>query len=166
MVSNMKDEYKQKLDDVLSELEIIREWINKDRNKFDVKTKYLISYAVVKASGSIETVFKQIIFDFLVFNARQETSKYLEKMILDSSSNPKTGNMSNMLQNISSEKRNIFDQKVKESDKKDKLNSLVQLRNDFAHGGNINISIDTIITYYDAGRSILDILDDTINENV
>ena len=36
----------------------------------------------------------------------------------------------------------------------------------FAHGGNINISIDTIITYYDAGRSILDILDDTINENV
>ena len=49
-------------------------------------------------------------------------------MILDSSSNPKTGNMSNILQNISSEKRNIFDQKVKESDKKDKLNSLVQLR--------------------------------------
>ena len=166
MVLNMKYEYKQKLDDVLSELEIIREWINKDRNKFDVKTKYLISYAVVKASGTIETVFKQIIFDFLVFNARQETSKYLEKMILDSSSNPKTGNMSNILQNISSEKRNIFDQKVKESDKKDKLNSLVQLRNDFAHGGNINISIDTITTYYDAGRSILDILDDTINENV
>ena len=166
MVLNMKYEYKQKLDDVLSELEIIREWINKDRNKFDVKTKYLISYAVVKASGTIETVFKQIIFDFLVFNARQETSKYLEKMILDSSSNPKTGNMSNILQNISSEKRNIFDQKVKESDKKDKLNSLVQLRNDLAHGGNINISIDTIITYYDAGRSILDILDDTINENV
>ena len=87
-------------------------------------------------------------------------------MILDSSSNPKTGNMSNILQNISSKKRNIFDQKVKESDKKDKLNSLVQLRNDFAHGGNINISIDTIITYYDAGRSILDILDDTINENI
>ena len=77
----MKYEYKQKLDDVLSELEIIRDWINKDRNKFDVKTKYLISYAVVKASGTIETVFKQIIFDFLVFNARQETSKYLEKMI-------------------------------------------------------------------------------------
>ena len=67
MVLNMKYEYKQKLDDVLSELEIIREWINKDRNKFDVKTKYLISYAVVKASGTIETVFKQIIFDFLLY---------------------------------------------------------------------------------------------------
>ena len=53
MVLNMKYEYKQKLDDVLSELEINREWINKDRNKFDVKTKYIISYAVVKASGTI-----------------------------------------------------------------------------------------------------------------
>ncbi|WP_147348510.1 HEPN domain-containing protein [Eubacterium ventriosum] len=160
----MRDEYIQQLDDARQELESIREWINKDRNKFDIKTKYLVSYAVVKASGSIEVVFKKIVFDFLSQNVREETGQYLEKMILDSSCNPNTGNMSNMLQNISGLKRNIFDQQVKESEKKDKLNSLVQLRNDFAHGDNVNISINTVITYYDAGISILNILDNIIGE--
>lgn len=164
MVLNMRDEYIQQLDDARQELESIREWINKDRNKFDIKTKYLVSYAVVKASGSIEVVFKKIVFDFLSQNVCEETGQYLEKMILDSSCNPNTGNMSNMLQNISGLKRNIFDQQVKESEKKDKLNSLVQLRNDFAHGDNVNISINTVITYYDAGISILNILDNIIGE--
>ena len=164
MVLNMRDEYIQQLDDARQELESIREWINKDRNKFDIKTKYLVSYAVVKASGSIEVVFKKIVFDFLSQNVREETGQYLEKMILDSSCNPNTGNMSNMLHNISGLKRNIFDQQVKESEKKDKLNSLVQLRNDFAHGDNVNISINTVITYYDAGISILNILDNIIGE--
>lgn len=164
MVLNMRDEYIQQLDDARQELESIREWINKDRNKFDIKTKYLVSYAVVKASGSIEVVFKKIVFDFLSQNVREETGQYLEKMILDSSCNPNTGNMSNMLQNISGLKRNIFDQQVKESEKKDKLNSLVQLRNDFAHGDNVNILINTVITYYDAGISILNILDNIIGE--
>lgn len=164
MVLNMRDEYIQQLDDARQELESIREWINKDRNKFDIKTKYLVSYAVVKASGSIEVVFKKMVFDFLSQNVREETGQYLEKMILDSSCNPNTGNMSNMLQNISGLKRNIFDQQVKESEKKDKLNSLVQLRNDFAHGDNVNISINTVITYYDAGISILNILDNIIGE--
>lgn len=164
MVLNMRDEYIQQLDDARQELESIREWINKDRNKFDINTKYLVSYAVVKASGSIEVVFKKIVFDFLSQNVREETGQYLEKMILDSSCNPNTGNMSNMLQNISGLKRNIFDQQVKESEKKDKLNSLVQLRNDFAHGDNVNISINTVITYYDAGISILNILDNIIGE--
>ena len=164
MVLNMRDEYIQQLDDARQELESIREWINKDRNKFDIKTKYLVSYAVVKASGSIEVVFKKIVFDFLSQNVREETGQYLEKMILDSSCNPNTGNMSNMLQNISGLKRNIFDQQVKESEKKDKLNSLVQLRNDFAHGDNVNISINTVITYYAAGITILNILDNIIGE--
>lgn len=161
MVLSMRDEYRQQLDDAMQELKSIREWINKDKNKFDIKTKYLVSYAVVKASGSIEVVFKKMVFDFLSFNVRSETSQYLEKMILDSSCNPNTGNM---LQNISTEKRNIFDQRVKESEKKDKLNSLVQLRNDFAHGDNINISIDTVVAYFDAGNSILGILDEVINK--
>ena len=159
----MKDKYVQQFDDVMQELEYIREWINKDKNKFDKKTKYLVAYAVIKASGSLEVVFKNIIFDYLSFNTREATSLYLEKMILDSSCNPNAGNMSNMLQNISSSKRKIFDEKVKESEKKDKLNSLVQLRNDFAHGDSINISIDTVIKYFDAGKSIVYILDEVVN---
>ena len=70
-----------------------------------------------------------------------------------------TGNMSNMLQNISPEWRTLFDQQVKQSGEKDKLNSLVQLRNDFAHGGSILVSIETVIKYFDSAVKILNILD-------
>ena len=71
--------------------------------------------------------------------------------------------MLNMLQNISSEWKKKFDEEVKNSGKKDKINSLVQLRNDFAHGDNITVSIDTVITYYEAARDILHILDSVVS---
>jgi len=59
----------------------------------------------------------------------------------------------------STERREEFDKKVKESGYKDKINSLIQLRNDFAHGDSINVSIDTVITYFDAAVEVLKILD-------
>lgn len=62
-------------------------------------------------------------------------------------------------ENISSEWKTSFDQQVKQSREKDKLNSLVQLRNDFAHGDSISVSIDTVINYFDSGVKILNILD-------
>lgn len=160
----MRDEYTNILLDTELELQGIKNWIDLDRNMFDSKTRYLISYSVIKASGTIEVVFKKIIFDFLVEGSREETNAYLEKMILDSSCNPNTGNMSNMLQSISAEWKAQFDIRVKDSGKKDKINSLVQLRNDFAHGDNIRVSIDTVITYFNAAKDILYILDDVVRD--
>lgn len=160
----MKDDYTNILTDADQELKEIRNWINSGRNMFDSKTRYLISYSVIKASGAIEVVFKKIIFDFLVEGSKEETNTYLEKMILDSSCNPNTGNMSNMLQSISAEWKTQFDIRVKDSGKKDKINSLVQLRNDFAHGDSISVSIDTVITYFDAAKDILCILDDVVGD--
>ena len=83
-------------------------WINKG-NQFDSKSRYLISYAVVKSSGTVEVIYKRLVFDLLIKGASIETKTYLEKMIIDSSSNPNTGNMSQMLQQISSELKNKFD---------------------------------------------------------
>ncbi len=158
----MKSEYVQKLNDTQSELKEIRKWINADKNKFDSKTKYLISYAVIKASGTVEVVFKNIIYDVLSRGTGEEARQYLEKMILDSSCNPNTGNMSNMLQNISPCWKQTFDDEVKLSGNKDKINSLVQLRNDFAHGDSIRVSIDTVLNYYGASIKVLRILDNVV----
>ena len=159
----MKDDYIDLLDNTDRELKEIRKWINAGKNKFDSKTRYLVAYGVIKSSGSIEVVFKQIIYDYLTKGVEEKTATYIEKMILDSSCNPNTGNMSNMLQNISSEWKKKFDEEVKNSGKKDKINSLVQLRNDFAHGDNITVSTDTVITYYEAARDILHILDSVVS---
>lgn len=160
----MNRRYTEMLDDTERELKEIRKWINKDRNKFDSKTRYLISYSVIKASGTIEVVFKHLIFDYLVAGAKEETKTYLENMIVESSCNPNTGNMSNMLQSISAERRKEFDEQVKESGYKDKINSLIQLRNDFAHGDSINVSIDTVITYFKSAIEVLKILDLVVNK--
>lgn len=160
----MNRRYTEMLDDTERELKEIRKWINKDRNKFDSKTRYLISYSVIKASGTIEVVFKHLIFDDLVVGAKEETKTYLENMIVESSCNPNTGNMSNMLQSISAERRKEFDEQVKESGYKDKINSLIQLRNDFAHGDSINVSIDTVITYFKSAIEVLKILDLVVNK--
>lgn len=159
----MRSDYVDLIKNTDRELQEIRKWINADKNRFDTKTKYLIAYSVIKASGSIEVVFKQIIYDYLTREAGEKTATYIEKMILDSSCNPNTGNMSNLLQNISSEWKEQFDALVKESGKKSKINSLVQLRNDFAHGDNITVSIDTVISYFDAAKDILNILDTVVN---
>ena len=64
---------------------------------------------------------------------------------------------------LSAEWKKKFDEEVKNSGKKDKINSLVQLRNDFAHGDNITVSIDTVITYYESARDILHILDSVVS---
>ena len=154
----MNGKFLQMIADTRGELDSIHKWIN-DGNQFDSKTRYLISYAVVKASGTVEVIFKNMIYNFLIVGANEKAKGYLEKAIIDSSCNPNTGNMSNILQNISSELKALFDQQVKESGEKDKLNSLVQLRNDFAHGASISVSIDTVIKYFDSAVNILEILD-------
>ena len=159
MVFHMKKDYIDLLENTSMELEEIRKWINAEKNKFDSKTRYLIADSVIKSSGSIEVIFKQILYDCLTKEVGEKTATYIEKTILDSSCNPNTGNMGNMLQNISSVWKKQFDEEVKNSGKKDKINSLIQLRNDFAHGDNITVSIDTVITYYEAARDILNILD-------
>lgn len=114
--------------------------------------------------GSVEVIFKGMVYDYLADGAKIEAKVYLEKMILDSSCNPNTGNMSNMLQYISSDWKLKFDLDVKNSGYKDKLNSIVQLRNDFAHGDNINVSIDTVITYFSSAVEILKILELTMQQ--
>lgn len=154
----MNGEFLQMLMDTKEELNSIRKWINAG-NQFDSKTRYLISYSVVRASGTVEVIFKNIVYNSLAVGANEKAKEYLANAIIESSCNPNTGNMSNMLQSISSEWKKEFDQKVKQSGEKDKLNSLVQLRNDFAHGDAISVSIDTVIKYFDSAVEILNILD-------
>lgn len=152
-----------KIDDTREELKSIRSWIN-NGNQFDSKTRYLVSYAVIKACGTVEVIFKTLIYDYLCENANEGAKNYFEKAILESSCNPSTGNMGNILQNISGHWKKTFDKRVKESGEKDKLNSLVQLRNDFAHGDSIGVSVDTVINYFESAIKILIILDEVISD--
>ena len=89
----MNGEFEQMIEDTKEELKSICKWINSG-NQFDSKTRFLVSYAVIKTSGTVEVIFKNMIYSFLANGANDKTKSYLEKAIIDSSCNPNTGNMS------------------------------------------------------------------------
>ena len=99
-----------------------------------------------------------MIYDFLSDSVNKETQSYLSASIVDSSCNPNTGNISKIIGQFDGHRNEEFNSNVKGCQEKVELNSLVQLRNDLAHGRSNNPSINTVIRYYKSGVKILDIL--------
>lgn len=153
----MNNDQKRQLDDCANELVKIREWINK--NQLHSNIKFLVAYAVIKSSGTIEIVFKSILNSFLSEKCKEETAKFIEKNVVDNSCNPSTGRMSEFLGQFDTKRKDDFDSKTKGIEEKNDLNSLVSLRNDIAHGRDIHVSIDTVKKYFESGRKIVEMLD-------
>lgn len=140
-----------------------------DENKLGSSVPYLVNYAVVRSSGCLERCYKQLIFDFLQVDEKYQLNQYLKNNVLDSSSNPKTGNISSTLEGMDgnwAQSFNMYVNVISSSDEhKSNLNNLVQARNDFAHGVNqSNLQIGTIIKNFESGIYILKILDCILNE--
>ena len=158
----MNSELNDIIDDAKRELNRIKDWISE--NSFDNKVLYLNSYAVIKASGTIELVMKTMIFNRMTENASQENINYITRMILDSYFNPTTGKIENLLQDLNSDWKLKFHNYVKDNfQKKSDLNSLIGQRNTFSHGSRINMSIDAIINDFNSGTEILEELFKIIN---
>ncbi len=139
-----------------------------DADCFDEMVVFLQRYAIIKACGTIEYVVKNFIADYVEQGSKDEISAYITKTVRESSSNPKTGAISELLGSFSSDVwRKRFDEEIKNMNaQKNSLNSLVQLRNDFAHGKSPNTSIATIIQYYTSSCSILVLVDKIISGQI
>ena len=154
MEKNMNGDYRQTLRDCEVELNSIQQWI--DSNRLDSNVRFLTSYSVIKACGTVEYVFKQIVYDYLSSGANEEAKTYLNKSIIEASFNPSTGQMYRILEKINSDWRVGFENLIKGSSQMGQLNSLVKLRNSFAHGSAITASINDVKNYYNAGIWILE----------
>lgn len=154
MEKNMNGNYRQTLRDCEVELNSIKQWI--DSNRLDSNVRFLTSYSVIKACGTVEYVFKQIVYDYLSSGANEEAKTYLNKSIIEASFNPSTGQMYRILEKINSDWRVGFENLIKGSSQMGQLNSLVKLRNSFAHGSAITASINDVKSYYNAGIWILE----------
>lgn len=159
----MKTEFITKLDDCADELQKIKKRI--DKNQFDEMVMFLQRYAIIKACGTIESVVKNMIADHVDANTNPEIQNYISTNVRESPANPKTGKISDLLGEFSSGVwKTNFDEKVKQhGEEKVSLNSLVQLRNDFAHGLSPNTTINTIIRYFDHARTIITLVDETLS---
>lgn len=156
----MNGDYSLILRDCKIELENIQRWIT--ANPMDSNVRYLTSYAVIKASGTIENVLKRIIFDTLSDGTKEETKNFLTKSIIDASYNPSPGQIYKILEKINTDWKEQFENSIRGSNQKGALKSLVELRNSFAHGSPITASIGNVIDYFNAGVWILERLCDVV----
>ena len=157
----MNGNYERLLQDCAIELNNIQQWIS--NHNLDSNIRFLTSYSVIKACGTIEIVFKQMIYDYLSLGANDEAKAFLNKNIIEASFNPSPGQIYRLLEKINTTWRQTFESYISGTNQKGQLKSLVELRNSFAHGSVITASMSDIKNYYNAGMWILEKLDETIN---
>lgn len=120
------------------------------------------NYAVIRACGTIEVAFKSIIYDVCEVGATLQLKNYLDKNIKESSMNPSFGNICDLLKRFDDDWRRDFKELVRSSDTeglKEALNSLVDARNNFAHGMSASLSIESVVEYFCKSFAVMRILD-------
>lgn len=152
----MNGDSKKTIENCRNDLEKVKKYIVE--NPFDSMCQYLVSYSVIRACGTIEVLVKKIIFDRLTAGAITETVEYLKREIIDSSWNPSCGKIQNLLDRVNSRWSQKFQTLTNGTKYKSDLRSLVDLRNEFAHGQTITASINNIVDYFNGSCEILNIL--------
>jgi hypothetical protein len=131
-------------------------------------TPYIKKYAVIRATGSIETAFKQAIADKIDKDSHVQVKNFIKRKVRDSSCNPKLGIIENMLSEFDDRWRARFDEQLALDDKprlKGALTALVDARNEFAHGGSPNLPIETTLIYFNDAVRVIEILDAVVHHD-
>jgi len=127
---------------------------------------YLTYYAVIRSCGSIEIAYKALVADFCSYRSKKQIKLFIDTKIRENSSNPSYSNICKMLKQFDKEWLEHFKSEMDlRSDKSqllDSLQSLVDARNEFAHGGTPSCSINDIIRYFNDSKIIIQIIDSII----
>jgi hypothetical protein len=128
--------------------------------------QYLNKYSIIKACGTIEVAYKSIISDYCIRRAKKQVKEFINQTIRESSSNPSYSNICSTLKKFDAAWHSKFKSKLDTHPEKSKimssLESLVEARNDFAHGGNPTLTITDINAYYKNSLKLIEILDEII----
>lgn len=130
-------------------------------------TPYIKKYAIIRATGSIESGFKQIIADRVDRDSHVQLKNFVARKIRNSSCNPRLDMIQGMLNEFDEEWRSRFDEKIALADQpvlKGALTELVKARNSFAHGGAAELPIDKTIQCFEHACTVLLLLDQTVHE--
>ena len=127
---------------------------------------YLTKYAIIKACGTIEVAHKSIIADYCSKRSKKQLKTFVDNKVRDSSRNPSYSNICALLQEFDDEWKDDFKSQIDvHADKSEiltSLGSLVDARNDFAHGGNPTLTISDVIKYYRYCRIAVEIIDNIV----
>lgn len=127
---------------------------------------YLSKYGLIKACGAIEQAFKSIVADKCSYGAKQQIKNYLNGTVRNSSSNPSFDNICKLLKCFDATWKDNFKTAVnnhqRSANLKTSLQSLVDARNEFAHGGNPRVSISDVVQYFADARELIECLDGVV----
>lgn len=129
-------------------------------------TPYLTKYAVIRACGSIEVSFKSLIADFCTKRSKKQVKRYIATKVTRGSANPSHKNILDTLNQFDEDWKKNFKNNLKaDADKAlllNSLQSLVDARNEFAHGGSPTVTINDVIVHFDHARRIVEHVDNII----
>jgi hypothetical protein len=124
---------------------------------------YLTKYAVVRACGSIETSFKAVIADHCSHRGTTQIKRFIDLRIRNGSANPTIENMNKFLSDFDPLWSSAFKSQLNAEPNKTVLTtslaSLVNARNEFAHGGNPTTSLADVVQYFIHAKRIVEIMD-------
>jgi len=133
----------------------------------DNAVPYLGKYALIKACGTIEVAYKATIADHCSKRAEQQLKNFINKRIRDSSSNPSFSNICSTLKDFdeawNEEFKNLVKSRPDGEALRTSLQSLVDGRNDFSHGGNPSLTIMDVLKYYQDSCVVIGILDSVVS---
>lgn len=126
-------------------------------------TPYLTKYAVIRACGAIEVSFKSLIADFCNRRSKKQVKRFIEMRIKKGPANPSQQNIMNILHQFDEDWKKTFKLNLKADPQRqqllDSLQSLVDARNEFAHGGSPTLTIADVLQHFDHARKIVEHVD-------
>lgn len=127
---------------------------------------YLNKYSVIKSCGTIEISFKTLIADYCSKRSKQQVKNFLNRRVRENSANPSYNRIIQILADFDGNWVKNFKTQMKAlanyNSITSSVQSLVDARNDFAHGGNPTITFSDIKQYFSESKFIIVTLDNVI----
>ena len=161
----MKTELNKLIVDCTSELNDIDSKIS-SLESLDKTKAYLTQYALIKACGTLEIVYRSIVADFFDKSNLKQVPKYIEKTVRKGSMSAKYENMCNLLGKFDDDWVKDFKDLVEKHPYSQKIisssNSLVNNRHQLAHGRNPTATFQDIFGYYNDTLELIKIMDSVV----
>lgn len=153
------------IDDCRNEFTKIRALIQASPTVSDQR-KFLTSYGLIKASGTLEQAYKTVLYDMFSGTSPQ-ISLFLDKNLKERNKNATYENICSMIAEFDPLWKDNFKNAVAADANGNRfmrsMSSLNSNRNDFAHGRSFIASFNDINQYFEDSASLIEIMDQVIH---
>lgn len=161
----MKDELQNLIDDCDTELSDIESRIQ-ELPPLDKGVRYLTNYAIIKAAGTAELVYRSIVADHFSQLSNNRIDTYLDATVRYGQMSAKYEQMCNLLKRFDIAWCSSFKAAVGADPNgqrmQDASNSLVTNRHSFAHGNNPTATFNDIKQYFQDVVDLIKIFDSIV----